>query len=449
MKRFSTAERFWKDTLELVIEGNGEVMLGVPSELFDIMELNGEHTDMPVWQKNELESDLRELSSFWGEAQDLSASEVLINALSSTYVGDKALDTISEVLAKCTMVTPSNGVRISRQDKEKGVRKDMEPEPEANAVGSEPETGGPCESIKPSEIYEYLNNTIVSQDAAKRCASMIMYDHFRGRRSVSVFAGPTGSGKTEIFRLLKKKYPDDVRIVDASRLSAEGYKGSFHLRDIFEGISPERIARRGLVVVLDEADKLFCETHVGSAGTDYSAMIQGQLLRMMDGDSLEFSSDGMARDELVIDCSGVSVVLLGAFENLLEAKSESMGSGLGFTGTGNVQKADYSSVRLEHSDLMDAGMRTEIAGRVERIVQLKPLGTQDMEGILLGNVIPEMEKELGAKIVLSEESVSFLTEKSVENGLGARYLRSVIRNALDELIFDDPDGKDYRIELSA
>ncbi|MBO4359619.1 MAG: hypothetical protein J5822_01955, partial [Eubacteriaceae bacterium] len=192
MKRFSTAERFWKDTLELVIEGNGEVMLGIPSELFDIMELSGEHSRMPLWQREELESDLCELSSFWGQEKDLSASDVLINALSSTLVTQKALDSLSQVLAECTMVSPSGGVRM------RGKIDDVR-------AGVIPETGmrkdeGPAQSlmhesegcVRPSEIYEYLRESIVSQKAALRCASMIMYDHFLGRRSVSVFAGPTG-----------------------------------------------------------------------------------------------------------------------------------------------------------------------------------------------------------------------------------------------------------------
>ncbi|MBO7700255.1 MAG: AAA family ATPase, partial [Eubacteriaceae bacterium] len=349
--------------------------------------------------------------------------------------------------ARCSMVTPTGGVRVRRDDAGMSHAEDhfadAEPEKEKSAAD------GGMNGVKPSEVYEYLSGCIVSQDAAKRCASMIMYDHFSGRRSVCVFAGPTGSGKTEIFRLLQKKYPEDVRIVDASRLTAEGYRGSFHLRDIFEGISPGRIAEKGLVVVLDEADKLFCETHIGSAGTDYSAMIQGQLLRMMDGDRLEFSSDMVSKEDLAVDCSKVSVVLLGAFEKLLSVRSAGKGQSLGFTGTGRRGTEDYSTVKLSHSDLIKAGMRTEIAGRIERIVQLTPLSGKDMEDILKKSVIPSFERELGIHISLAGESAGFLARRAVENSLVVRYLRSAVNNALDELIFEDPGRSECVIDLCA
>lgn len=39
----------------------------------------------------------------------------------------------------------------------------------------------------------------------------------------------------------------------------------------------------GLIVVLDEADKICCETAIGSTGTDYNAIIQNSLLKMLDG----------------------------------------------------------------------------------------------------------------------------------------------------------------------
>lgn len=449
VKRFSTAERFWKETLELVVDGNGDVMLGAPSELFDIMELNNELSEIPVWKKKELESDLREISSFWGDEKDLSASDVLISALSSTLITQKAVDSICGILARCSMVTPTGGIRVRRDDAGMSHAEDhfADADPEKEREKSAADEG--MNYVKPSEIYEYLSGCIVSQDAAKRCASMIMYDHFSGRRSVCVFAGPTGSGKTEIFRLLQKKYPEDVRIVDASRLTAEGYRGSFHLRDIFEGISPARIAEKGIVVVLDEADKLFCETHIGSAGTDYSAMIQGQLLRMMDGDRLEFSSDMVSKEDLALDCSKVSVVLLGAFEKLLSVRSAGKGQSLGFTGTGRRGTEDYSTVELSHSDLIKAGMRTEIAGRIERIVQLMPLSGKDMEDILKKSVIPSFERELGIHISLAGESAGFLARRAVENSLGVRYLRSAVKNALDELIFEDPGRSECVIDLCA
>ena len=53
----------------------------------------------------------------------------------------------------------------------------------------------------PKEIENLLheNYGIVGQDAAVRAASLIVYNHFEDRPSVSLFCGPTGAGKTEIW----------------------------------------------------------------------------------------------------------------------------------------------------------------------------------------------------------------------------------------------------------
>lgn len=68
------------------------------------------------------------------------------------------------------------------------------------------------------------------------------------------------------------------------QLACDGWKGSYHIKDIFleelqNGRNPGH-----LLVVIDEADKLF-EPAVASGGTDFSKMIQNEFLKIMDGDS--------------------------------------------------------------------------------------------------------------------------------------------------------------------
>lgn len=79
-----------------------------------------------------------------------------------------------------------------------------------------------------------------------------------------------GCGKSETWRCLSKEYPGLIRIIDFSRMSADGWKGSLHLRDIFTGIDPDDLRRRGLIVVLDEADKILCEHALGARRIGFS-----------------------------------------------------------------------------------------------------------------------------------------------------------------------------------
>ena len=47
-----------------------------------------------------------------------------------------------------------------------------------------------------------------------------------------ILAGPTGCGKTEIWRSLSKKF-DFIKIVNGPQLACDGWKGSYHIKDIF------------------------------------------------------------------------------------------------------------------------------------------------------------------------------------------------------------------------
>lgn len=60
----------------------------------------------------------------------------------------------------------------------------------------------------PKEIEEWIHTGggIIGQDAAVKAAAMTVYNHYEGRPSVSLFIGPTGSGKTEIWRALQREY---------------------------------------------------------------------------------------------------------------------------------------------------------------------------------------------------------------------------------------------------
>ena len=130
----------------------------------------------------------------------------------------------------------------------------------------------------PKKIRDRISRQVVGQPEAVKTAAMIIYNHLTGRRTNAVCAGPSGCGKSEIWRCLSCKYPGLIRMVDFSRFAAEGWRGSLHLRDIFNDVSSDDIRRRGLIVVLDEADKIVCEHAVGSGGTNYNAILQNNLV---------------------------------------------------------------------------------------------------------------------------------------------------------------------------
>lgn len=295
----------------------------------------------------------------------------------------------------------------------------------------------------PAMIRDAIAGSVIGQPEAVKAAAMITYHHLAGRRTNAVFCGPSGCGKSETWRCLSKEYPGLIRIVDFSRMSADGWKGSLHLRDIFTGVDPDDLRRRGLIVVLDEADKILCEHALGAGGTDYNAIVQNSLLKMLDGDVIEFGSEN-GQPALSVDCSTVTVVMLGAFERLLEGKA----SGAKRVGFGAAPKDGPGSHKdISYDDLIRAGMRREVAGRVNKIVALRPISADGCKAILRGPVLSGLQESIGCRISIDDAAADALAEQTVRSQLGVRWMRSALQNAIDDAMFDTSGTKDYRITM--
>lgn len=139
----------------------------------------------------------------------------------------------------------------------------------------------------------------------------------------------------------------------------------------------------------------------------------------------------------------MSVVLLGAFEQLLEGKSNNSG-GIGF-GSPMKKECDYSNTAITHDDLIAAGMRREIAGRINRIVPLRPLTVEDYKAILTGPVLDDLQSVRKCAIHIDAQCTDSLARQAMVKGLGVRWMKSQIINALDDLMFDEPEAAEYTI----
>ena len=295
----------------------------------------------------------------------------------------------------------------------------------------------------PKKIRDSITKKVIGQPEAVKAAAMIVYNHLSGRRTNAVFAGPSSCGKSEIWRTLSKEYPDLVRMVDFSRFSAEGWSGSLHLRDIFDCTDAAMVKHLGLIVVLDEADKILCEHAIGGGGTDHNALLQNDLLKMMDGDVIEFGEDNK-KAALSVDCSKVSVVMLGAFERLLAGKAQDA-KHIGFSTASKTDAGGHKDI--SYNDLIHAGMRLEIAGRVNKIIALEQLSVDGYKAILRGPALSGLEEATGCKISIDSAAGDALAEQAIESGLGVRWMRSAILNAIDDAMFDDPEAKAWSVTL--
>lgn len=282
---------------------------------------------------------------------------------------------------------------------------------------------------------------IVGQDNAVKSASLLMYNHIHGRTSVTLFAAPSGAGKSYLWSVLQRECGADKIIMhDASLLTATGWKGSNDIQSIFKNILPERRSR--IILVFDEFDKLLAPQY-GSNGTNYSEMVQNQLLRLCNHDTLIFGSD--SEQGFSVDASGISVVMLGAFQHLLEKKSRNSGS-IGF-GKEPHRECTYDNTEITLEDLVDCGMVRELVGRINRITCMQPLSVEDLTRIGQQEV-KNLEQQLKRKISVDYSVILNLAYPAAKKIFGARWLKSQLNNAVDDLMYDNPHAEHFTLDFN-
>lgn len=427
------AKQFWKVYIGMAGKNGMHANMSNPVDDFKASAHAREFDKLTDDQYYRKEADAEELSSFWHYKPSETAGQILLNALAKTDISDVEIDDIAGILADASVRT--DYYTEERECDEGIITEDLD---FLLVDGPTPFDGGA--GWTPHSIYGYLDQHIYGQEAAKRAASMLMYHHLNGNSRNIVMAGATGCGKTEIWRTLSKKF-NFIRIVNGPQLTCDGWKGSYHIKDIFTGETKETAGC--LVIVIDEADKLF-EPSIGSGGTDFGQKIQNELLKIMDGDALAFVDEGDRNKKITVDCSGISIVLCGSFEHMLQERTEASG-GIGFC---QPEREESRIAECSEGDLTQYGnVRREIAGRINQIVALNTLGAEDFEAIMESPASPiqKIEQSHHVSLTVDKDTKRKLASDAEKSGLGCRYIRSRLQSMLDEQMFDEPDAKEYSL----
>lgn len=244
-------------------------------------------------------------------------------------------------------------------------------------------------NIVPSLVVAELDKHFIGQDNVKKQLAVFAASHYNSickddagfyKQSILI-VGETGTGKTLAVKSLGRVLNKPVHIVDITEYSKTGYIGK-NIGDLLSEIQSANYSVPPIVFI-DEFDKISGygqETKGGSNVMDDS--VQNNLLKLVEGDANKMVTSGKGLNEQVkaMDTHKICFIFGGSFQKLLEDKKQkeiSKGtSTIGFDKK-KVDKKDIGKIELTHNDIVEAGIKRELVGRIGMIVQTDPL-TEDM-----------------------------------------------------------------------
>jgi ATP-dependent Clp protease ATP-binding subunit ClpC len=306
-------------------------------------------------------------------------------------------------------------------------------------------TGIPANKIAQTEydkikhLKEALSKRVIGQDeAVDKVAKAIKRTRVqlskRRRPASFIFVGPTGVGKTELVKVLGEELFDATEPLirvdmteymekhSVSKLigSPPGYVGFDEA-----GQLTEKVRRRPYSVVLfDEIEKAHPD-------------VMNILLQILD-------------EGRINDSQGRSV----SFENTVIVMTSNAGSTDRDTGVG-FNKTDSDIAKDKAMKALREFLRPEFLGRIDEIVVFNPLTEENFAGIA-GLMLDEMKSPLEEKHIslrYTDEALKTIAHKAYGQKLGARDIRRVIRNEVEdkiaELLIDKGEGAVSAVAISA
>jgi len=282
-------------------------------------------------------------------------------------------------------------------------------------------------------LSNYIKQRIIGHDDAIDTFAQKLYMNYTAVQGEVVdsilFAGPTGTGKTETVRAASAYLNSPMFEINASNLVPQGIKG-ISIEDVIIGLYEAsgcsiQKAERG-IVFLDEFDKL------NSSDLDIKTAVKNILLTFTSGGTFPVQTDHY---NFMYNSLMTNKVYAGVFERISKVQNP-----IGFNPSTNISQALGNDEELRKKIMDKKYFTQEELSRISTILafdeltkEQKKLAVMNSETSILKQKQKRYLRQFGLDLIVNDDFYDALFEQLPKNTTGMRGVYNLLGRILSEI----------------